>query len=231
MAGDRPAALRSALIADDDEFFRIALRSVLMDRLGIAEVIECASLDEALDALGQSGAIEMALFDLAMPGMESSASLAAVRELFPHIKVVVVSSSRRRQDILTALEVGVHGYIPKGYRIDDLSTALRSVVGGTIYVPPLLAEAASEPPPIKAPEESAAAVTAPVLTPRQWDVLKLLVEGRSNKEIARALGLGEGTVKIHLAALFRNLAVRNRSAAAVAGATFMSDQSPKQPGT
>lgn len=221
----------NALVADDDEFFRMALRSVLTGRLGIANVIECGSLDAALDALGRCESVGLALFDLLMPGMESSASLGAVRELFPATKVVVVSSSRRREDILTALEAGVHGYVPKGYRIDDLADALRSVLAGAIYVPPLLADNPSDPridpverramPP---PLTQASQIARPTLTARQWDVLELLVEGRSNKEIARTLDLGEGTVKIHLAALFRNLSVRNRSAAAVSGAALLAEQ-------
>lgn len=232
-------AFGTALVADDDEFFRVALRAVLTGRLGFADVIECGSLDAALDALGQCDTVDLALFDLLMPGMESSASLGAVRELFPATKVVVVSSSRRREDILTALAAGVHGYVPKGYRIDDLADALRSVLAGAIYVPPLLADIPADPhvDPVERrrmprPLTQASQIARPALTARQWDVLKLLVEGRSNKEIARILDLGEGTVKIHLAALFRNLSVRNRSAAAVAGATLLAEQErPKRSAT
>jgi DNA-binding NarL/FixJ family response regulator len=223
------AQSRVALVADDDEFFRIAVSSILLSRLKMDRVIETASLDQALDRLGEDPAISLALFDLAMPGMESPASLAAVRELFPEIPVVVVSGSQRRDDILLALQVGVHGYIPKGLGVEELTNALNSILNGRLYVPQSLADRqrprgelpvsrTCEPGPVQEPKLS-------VLTPRQRDVLDLLVQGRSNKEIARLLDLGEGTVKIHLAALFRNLGVRNRAAAAVAGAQLLGSRS------
>lgn len=223
-----PETHHIALIADDDEFFRVAIKSILLDRLNIAEVIETGSLDEALGRLGERADITLALFDLAMPGMEGPANLGAVRETFPDITVVVVSSSRRRRDVLSALEAGAHGYIPKGLGVDELTSAVRSILNGSMYVPQLLAEVALHEDEELSPSARSAgapggSATEPLakLTPRQRDVLELVVEGKSNKEIARILDLGEGTVKIHLAALFRNLGVRNRSAAAVAGARLL----------
>jgi DNA-binding NarL/FixJ family response regulator len=215
---------RTALIADDDEFFRMALVTILRSRLGFTDVVETASLDEALDQLANIQDISVALFDLAMPGMESAASLAAVREGFPDIRVAVVSGSTRRQDILMALEAGVHGYVPKGLGAAELSQALRMVLDGSIYVPPSLADVPRSPgessraPERGGPKPDEANLS---LTPRQRDVLLLIVEGRSNKEIARSLNLGEGTVKIHLAALFRNLGVSTRAGVAATGARLL----------
>jgi DNA-binding NarL/FixJ family response regulator len=216
-----------ALVADDDEFFRMAISSILLERIGVAEVVEVGSLDEAMEQLAERGDITIALFDLAMPGMHGPANLGAVRETFPDILTAVVSASRRRQDILTTLDAGAHGYVPKGMGIEDLTHALKAILEGTIYVPPLLAQVS--------PDDHAGAQYAGAerrsapdvlarLTPRQRDVLELLVKGQSNKEIARTLDLGEGTVKIHLAALFRNLGVRNRATAAVAGAQLIGTQ-------
>jgi DNA-binding NarL/FixJ family response regulator len=215
-----------ALVADDDEFFRMAISSILIDRLAVAEVIEVGSLDDALERLAERSDITLALFDLAMPGMQGPANLGAVRETFPDILVAVVSSSRRRQDILTALDAGAHGYVPKGMGVEDLTLALRAILDGTIYVPLLLSQVSSSDPDngdgqFPGIDRRAAPEILARLTPRQRDVLELLVKGQSNKEIARSLDLGEGTVKIHLAALFRNLAVRNRATAAVAGAKLL----------
>ena len=218
-----------ALVADDDEFFRMAISSILLDRLGVAEVIEVGSLDEAMERLGERTDITVALFDLAMPGMHGPANIGAVRDTFPDIITAVVSASRRRQDILVTLEAGAHGYVPKAMGIDQLTHALQAILDGTIYVPPLLAQATPEGPDgamsqFSGADRRAAPDILDKLTPRQRDVLELLVKGKSNKEIARELDLGEGTVKIHLAALFRNLAVRNRATAAVAGAQLLASK-------
>jgi DNA-binding NarL/FixJ family response regulator len=220
---------RVALIADDDEFFRIALRTILATELGFSVVIETASLDDAIEQISERSDISLALFDLAMPGMESPANLKAVRDFHNDMKLAVVSASSSRSDILAALEVGVHGYVPKGLGAVELTAALRLIVGGVIYVPPAIADLAmlaNEPIAAKARADRPQKPVVDMLTPRQRDVLELIVEGHSNKEIARKLDLGEGTIKIHLAALFRNLGVRNRAAAAVAGSRLISDDGP-----
>jgi len=211
-----------ALVADDDEFFRIALATILRNKLGFQEVLEAGSLDEAIERLADHDDCFLALFDLTMPGMESAASVGAVREVRPDIKVAVVSASSRRSDILTALAAGIHGYVPKSLGAQDLAAALRVILNGAIYVPPSLAGRPPEPTeaaPSQAVEIPSRAIES--LTPRQREVLLLLVEGLSNKEIARKLRLGEGTVKIHMAALFRSLRVRNRQEAAAAGARLL----------
>ena len=121
--------------------------------------------------------------------------------------------------MLLALEAGVHGYMLKSLSIAELTTALETIFNGGIYAPPSLADLSLEfnesmkgmAPSVEQGE------AAGQLTPRQQDVLDLLVQGKSNKEIALALRLGEGTVKIHMAAIFRHFGVNNRAAAAVAG--------------
>jgi DNA-binding NarL/FixJ family response regulator len=215
------------LIADDDEFFRVALRTILTMTFDGAQVVETASLDEAVECLSETSSVTLALFDLNMPGMESAASLRAVRECFPDVKVAMVSASRRRNDILLALEAGAHGYIPKVLGAIEMAAAIKAVLSGAIYVPASLTDlSGTEGEPNRPLIASAAAILpAPAsplaselgLTPRQHDVLKHLVQGKSNREIARALNLGEGTVKVHMAALFRVLGVTSRSAAAAAG--------------
>ena len=218
------ASRKVVLIADDDEFFRIALATILTGKLGFANVVQAASLDEALEKLSADRDISLALFDLKMPGMESAASLRAVRAIFTDLRIAVVSGSSNRQDILAALEAGVHGYVPKILGIADLARALQLVIDGIIYVPPSIAVVPSVEQTRREADGHAVSplmTTSVTLTPRQHDVLELLVQGKPNKEIARTLRLGEGTVKIHMAALFRTLNVGTRTAAAVAGGRFL----------
>lgn len=217
-----------ALIADDDEFFRIALRTILTRDLSFNEVVETASLDEAIEQLSSRKDFSLALFDLSMPGMESPANLATVRDFHPEMIIAVVSGSSRRTDMMAALRAGVHGYIPKDIGVAELTEALRRVAGGNIFLPPSFADYTS---PAERAVETEGPTVVPaknlldVLTPRQRDVLELVVMGDSNKRIADKLGLSEGTIKIHLAALFRNLGVHNRAAAAVSGSRLFSAKS------
>jgi DNA-binding NarL/FixJ family response regulator len=228
---------RVGLIADDDPYFRIATAAILTHHFGFSELIEASSLDEVLEHLTENQHIEAALLGLSMPGMRTPTNLRAIRECFPKTRVAVIATSDARQEILSALEAGVHGYMLKSLPVADLVKALRTVFDGGIYVPPCLADVPSAPatlpetlkdlpdaPPVAQPAPpdtssvTEAAMPVHALTARQRDVLDLLVQGKSNKEIALALKLGEGTVKIHMAAIFRYFGVNNRAAAAVAGA-------------
>jgi DNA-binding NarL/FixJ family response regulator len=217
------APVRIGLVADDDAYFRVAISAILNRHFGFTDIIEASSFDEALACLGDNPGISTALFNLSAAGISVSTNLRAVRECFPKARVAVISGSSSRRDILLALEAGVHGYMPKSLSITELVAALRTVFDGGIYVPASLADI----PPASSEliiEERAGTVPSEQpdaespLTPRQRDVLDLLIQGKTNKEIAIALGLGEGTVKIHMAAIFRYFGVNNRAAAAVAGA-------------
>jgi DNA-binding NarL/FixJ family response regulator len=214
-----------ALVADDDAFFRLAMTGLLSLQLGFSKVTEVGSFDDAMEHLGNDGSLTLVLFDLSMPGMTSPANLAAVRECAPATKLIVVSGSTSRRDIIMSLDAGVHGYVPKSLGPTELSRALETVLGGAIFVPPSLADISAER--RRAASASKRMQNAPgsdllkSLTARQIDVLKLLVRGLANRDIAKALGLGEGTVKIHVAALLRSLQVQNRSAAAAIGARLL----------
>jgi DNA-binding NarL/FixJ family response regulator len=218
------APVRIGLVADDVAYFRVAISAILNRHFGFTDVIEASSFDEALACLGDNPGISTALFNLSTAGISVSTNLRAVRECFPNARVAVIAGSSSRRDILLALEAGVHGYMPKSLSITELVAALRTVLEGGIYVPASLADvpvASSE----LTIEERARTVPSSEeldaessLTARQRDVLDLLIQGKTNKEIAIALGLGEGTVKIHMAAIFRFFGVNNRAAAAVAGA-------------
>jgi len=228
------APVGTALIAGEDAYFRIAVATILKRQFGFSQVIEVGSLDEALERFDGQPNISVALFDLSMEGMRTPSNLRTLRECSPQTRVAVISASGNRRNILLALEAGVHGYMLKSLSIPELTAALQVMFDGGIYVPPSLADISVVPvdvsdhelPGLRAeradpnPTEVEAESLEPVspLTSRQQDVLDLLVQGKTNKEIAAALGLGEGTVKIHVAAIFRYFGVNSRAAAAVAGA-------------
>ncbi len=217
---------RVALISDDDEFFRMALSSVLSERLGFSEVIGTQTFDGAVDELSNRNDVEIALFDLNMPGMNNWQNLRTVRECFPGVRMVVVSGSQERSDILMALSVGLHGYISKGLGVSELSRALQTICEGTVYLPSFLPDL-----PIRADELPLTADKEPSnrpdtgvltdLTRRQREVLEMVVNGKSNKAMARILDVSEGTVKFHLSAVFRVLRASNRVEAATCGARLL----------
>jgi DNA-binding NarL/FixJ family response regulator len=214
----------TALIADDHGLYRSGLALLLKDVVGFAEVIEAGSFDAALDQLAARADVALALFDLSMPGMGGPASLGVVRECYPQVRVAVVSASEARSDVLESLGAGVHGYIAKSLGDQDIAAAISTICAGEIYTPRFIATAQAAWPPRHAQpgaardqERRAAAVLAR-LTPRQKDVFDLVAQGLSNKEIARQLEIAEGTVKIHLAALFGHLGVKNRAQAAALAA-------------
>jgi DNA-binding NarL/FixJ family response regulator len=219
---DAPDRGRVALIVDDDPFFRIALSKILTERLACGKIIEAASFDDALERLAERPSISIAIFDLAMPGMSSPLNLKIIRETFPATLVVMVSASNARSDIISALQAGAHGYVPKSAGVAGMVAALQAVFEGTISVPASLSDVVMTGPGASvspaSPSRTPMPRTLDALTPRQRDVLIRLMQGLSNKQIARDLKLGEGTVKIHMGALFRNLGVNSRAAAAAAGA-------------
>ncbi len=207
----RPVGL-SALVVDGDEFFRVAFAAVLEKRLGFARVIEATGIEEARALLVDEPDLRLVLVDLACTVPPGPAALVALRDARPDLVVAVMANTVERDQVLATLAAGLHGYVCKAEGLQAVTAALRAMLAGSIHVP---ASMAKRDPHIGDPETPAP--TRGALTHRQLDVLRLLVEGRSNKDIARILGLGEGTVKTHVAALLRVLKVQNRSAAAVTG--------------
>jgi DNA-binding NarL/FixJ family response regulator len=216
-------APRIALTADDDEFFRAALRFILTSRLGFTDIVETGSFDDALEQLSARANVSLALFDLGMPGIDSPGSLRTVREFFPNTRVAMISGSKERNDILMAIEAGAHGYITKDLSMAEMTKVVQQIIDGWIYVPPAVAEISSDPDGSSFLLSRSARQIGDVgmLTRRQRQVLDLLIEGKSNKEIARALQLSDGTIKVHMAALFKNLGVNSRAAAAAVGARYL----------
>ncbi|MBO9516243.1 MAG: response regulator transcription factor [Variovorax sp.] len=212
------------LIADDHRLVIEAVKAKLSELEPDIEFVLAMSVDELL--AGASDDIDLAMIDLNMPGAEGQAHIDEIRRRHPAVPVIVLSGYEDPAVMRSALERGVLGFIPKAYSPDVMLSAVRLVLAGGVYVPPMMLS--SVPPGVIAgipgadPAQRAGGPAQTlehlrnVLTERQVEVLQLLSQGKPNKLIGRALGISEGTVKIHLAAIFRALNVRNRTEAVVA---------------
>jgi two-component system nitrate/nitrite response regulator NarL len=200
------------LLADDHPLFADALRALIersFPGAGLTVVEDVAAAHQALDA----DDYDLAILDLHMPGANGFDGIARTRERFPRTSVVVISGAASAADVARAIELGARGFLPKTLPSQVLAAALQVVLSGGTYVPTDYAQ-----PGAAAPASAAALAPAGGLTPRESEVLNLLVAGRSNKEIGRALGLQEITVKLHVRNIFRKLGVRNRVEATNAAA-------------
>lgn len=195
------------VIADDHPLVRDALATTLLRAVPDAEVLQTADLPGLLQVCTCSD-IELAVVDLNMPGMNGLEGLRHLRTDCPQLAVLVASAQDDAPTIRAALSYGISGFFPKTGGAELLVKAVQLVLAGGVYVPPgaLADHVGGTPPPT---------ADASGLTPRQIDVLKRLMHGHSNKLIARELGLTEGTVKIHIAAILRALGARNRTEAVV----------------
>jgi DNA-binding NarL/FixJ family response regulator len=205
---DTASKARVALIADDHGLYRVGLSLLLKDALGFTEVLETGTFDDALEILDRRQDVRLALFDLSMPGMGGPESLSVVRSTYPQLKVAIVSASEDRGNIAKAVAASLGGYIPKSMPEAAIAEALTRIMAGQVFVPSSIGTVSVRP---EAPPAPSPAAGFDALTPRQRDVLAGIVKGLSNKEIARELDIAEGTVKIHLAALFAHFAARNRT--------------------
>jgi DNA-binding NarL/FixJ family response regulator len=218
----------TVLIADDHELLRDGLMQALRRELNVARFVEAECFAETIQHLERED-LTLAIVDL-MPDMMGAKGIARMRRLRPQAVIVVLSGSESRDDILQALAAGAHGYIVKSQHTDQLIDKLRYILSGEIYVPPILAELAPEPVGSAVDPHLADQAVRKALSKRQLQVLKGLVEGRSNKEIAQALNVAEGTVKMHLAALFRVLGASNRAHAVALGKQLIADEKAQREG-
>ncbi|HYH21433.1 MAG TPA: response regulator transcription factor [Azospirillum sp.] len=211
------------LIGDDHLLFREGLRRLLEQLHADATFIEAGTFGEVIEHCRSGERFEVVLMDLNMPSWPGFDGIREVQALQPGTPVVVVSASEALNDIRGALDHGATGYIPKSSSVKVMLGALNLVFSGGIYVPPGALTFGAEPNGRRRPMETAAERSAGYgLTQRQREVLDCLRAGKSNKQIAYELGLSEGTVKIHVTAIFKSLGVKNRTQAVIAAAQMAS---------
>jgi two-component system nitrate/nitrite response regulator NarL len=189
------------LVVDDHPLVRAGVASALQSLAGADPVLQAGDGVEALALLAQHPDVAAVLLDLRMTGMAGLALLIQLKRLHPDMPALVLSSSEDPDDVRRVLKAGARGYCPKSANPSTVIAALQLVLSGEIYVPPFMAMAA---------ELEAAPSEPSGLTPRQHEVLQALCSGKSNKEIARVLGMQEKTVKGHVSAIFRCLNVVHR---------------------
>lgn len=217
------------LIADDHELFRDGLRHVLDQLGGALEIVEACDFAQAVAAVERERDIDIVLLDLAMPGMTWNEGLQRLKDLLTDtVPIIVLSASDDRRHVLQAVNMGAAGFIPKTSSSRVMLSALKLVLSGGVYLPPaLLEQSNSQADGLGIANENAVSF----LTPRQREVLALLGQGKSNKEIARVLQLAEGTVKLHVTAILKALNVNNRTRAVVAASQLgLTSAEPSQLG-
>jgi DNA-binding NarL/FixJ family response regulator len=208
------------LVVDDHPLIREAMRSVLQQLDADNEVLEAGDCDEALAIAGREPELALVLLDIRLPGISGLDGLEVLRERHPSVPVVVLSASEDRNEVMRALDSGAMGFIPKSQSSRVMVGALRLVLAGGVYLPAEVMSQSSAAPAMRQSASVGYDVKAQAadigLTPRQSEVLSLLVQGKPNKVICRDLNLAEGTVKIHVAAILKALNVTNRTQAVVA---------------
>jgi DNA-binding NarL/FixJ family response regulator len=210
LIGDLPVRV---ILADVQSLSRQGIVSLLSDTFPDWSFLHSSSLAETmkhLDAAKGGMSIGLAIVDLDLPGLNGSAGIRILHEAYPALRIALLTNTDDWNTIVDCVAAGAHGYLMKADASDQLVRAMQILLSGRVYLPRRLSEHGP-----LAGAACAALVPSVVarLTARQRDVLTLLVDGRSTKDIAKNLNLGIGTVKVHLAGIYRALAVRNRAEA------------------
>lgn len=212
------------LVVDDHALIREGVGHLLKKLAADVVVLEAGNCPEAFELLDAHPDTSLILLDLGLPGMPGVEGLAIMRARHPDIPVVVLSSERDADTVLSTIRQGAMGFIPKTHASNVILGALQFVlVHRGIYLPPdiFLPPLAGDVPPAAKPARAGGEppLTRPEnlgLTPRQAEILYLVLQGKPNKTICRELSLAEGTVKTHLGAVLRSLNVTTRTEAVVA---------------
>jgi DNA-binding NarL/FixJ family response regulator len=194
------------VLAEDHTLVRIGMRLLLESITSVTVVGEAADGREALDLIEQQ-LPDCVLMDLTMPGMSGLEAVRRATAKFPRIRVLVVSMHADEAYVHQALTAGAAGYLLKGSDRAELELALRTVARGGTYLTPAISKTLVA---VLARKAKPDAESSPldVLTPRQREILQLVAEGNSTKQVAARLGLSTKTVEAHRSALMQRLGIR-----------------------
>ena len=190
------------MIVDDHPLMRVGVAAIINTRLDMEVVAQAGTAEEAV-LLHKEHEPDVTLMDLRLPGASGVTAIRQIRARMSNARFVVLTTYEGDEDIHQALESGAQGYIIKGMPHDTLIHALKRVYAGGRYLPPPVARTLQS----RTPDAS--------LSPREREVLQLLVHGKSNKEIAAELGIAEATVKCHFRVIFMRMGVTDRTQAVV----------------
>jgi DNA-binding NarL/FixJ family response regulator len=190
------------LIVDDHPVVRFGLAAIIKGQPGMSVAAEAATGKEAVELFFRHKP-DITLMDLRLPGMSGLDAIRRILSAGPSAKIIVLTTYEGDEDIHQALDAGAKGYLLKDAPHSNLVKAIQQVYAGGRFIPPGVAEAL------------AARTPSSDLTPRERQILSLIVKGLSNKGIAEALGISEGTVKTHVIAILGRLGVEGRTQAAV----------------
>ena len=206
------------LIVDDHALVAGALTLLLEDRDPEADVHTAATADAALELVDREGDADLLILDLSLPGVTGTELMEEIVRRQPMLKILVVSGLAAQESNMSVMQVGDAGFVPKSHHTHHLSSAIDFVLKGGVYIPSkLLTESQKDgfftrtAARLKTPEAA-----PPHLTDRQLDVLAQLAKGAPIKRICRELDLSEGTVKTHVAAIYRSFGASNRTEALIA---------------
>jgi DNA-binding NarL/FixJ family response regulator len=203
-----PQSLSRALVADSHSLSVVGISEIFQNFVGMGRVVHVESFARLCAILDADPHWDLLTLELSLPGLSALVGLRFLRAKYSKLRIAIVSNDSERSTVLGALAEGAHGYIPKDLPVKEIANALRLITEGHIYVPDRLADLTPS-----AGNRSSLAMADFHLTERQQDVLGYLRKGYSNKEIARALGITESTVKVHMASAYRHLGVHNRASA------------------
>jgi two-component system NarL family response regulator len=193
-------ALRSVLVVDDHALFRTGVANIINQEEDLQVVAEAANGVEAVAAFERHRP-DITLLDLRMPKMEGVEVVRRLRLRDPDVKVIVLTTYDTDEDISRALKAGAKAFVLKDISAEALVACIHDVLQGKTYLAPAAAAKLAE------------GFTRIQLTPRELSALRLLADGKANKEIATQLGISERTVKTHLGHLFDKLGVTSRTEA------------------